>query len=253
MTQSSVLRNPHLEGSTFFWEAGHIGVLLCHGFTATTAEVRLLAQALHAQEYTVAGPLLPGHGTTARDCNRYTWQDWSASVEQTYQQLAAHCQKIVVGGESTGALLTLYLATKHPEAAGILCYAPALRLKLKRITNILLSILSPFITSVPKPPSRDENPWQGYAVQPLKGATQLKHLQNVIQPLLSQIHQPILILQGRLDPTVHPQSPQIIYDQVSSAIKELHWLENSTHCVILDKERELAASLTLDFLKRLRA
>jgi esterase/lipase len=53
-----------------------------------------------------------------------------------------------------------------------------------------------------------------------------------------------------LDPTVLPQSPQIIYDQVSSSIKELQWLENSTHCVILDKERDLAASLTLNFLNR---
>jgi hypothetical protein len=28
-------------------------------------------------------------------------------------------------------------------------------------------------------------------------------------------------------------------------------LEHSTHCVILDKERDLAASLTNDFLKRI--
>jgi esterase/lipase len=54
-----------------------------------------------------------------------------------------------------------------------------------------------------------------------------------------------------LDPTVHPQSPQIIVHQVSSSIKELHWLEFSTHCVILDKERHLAAQLTLDFLQRI--
>jgi carboxylesterase len=146
MTQSSVLRNPHLEGSTFLWGAGSIGVLLCHGFTATTAEVRPLAQALHAHGYTVAGPLLPGHGTTAPDCNRYTWQDWYASIEQMYLQLAGSCQKVVVGGESTGALLTLNLAVNYPEIAGILCYAPALRLNNGPIINILLPLFSPFIT-----------------------------------------------------------------------------------------------------------
>ena len=98
--------------------------------------------------------------------------------------------------------------------------------------------------------STDDNPWQGYGVQPLKSVIQLLRFQKVILPQLSQIYQPILIVQGRLDPTVHPQSPQIIFDQVSSSIKELHWLEHSTHCVILDKERDLAASLTFDFLKR---
>jgi carboxylesterase len=251
MTHPSALRNPQLEGSPFYWEAGLIGVLLCHGFTATTAEVRLLARELHAHGYTVAAPLLPGHGTTPQDCNRSTWQDWYASVEQTYQQLAAHCQHVVIGGESTGALLVLYLASNHPEASGILCYAPALRLILGRTTNFLLSILAPFVTFVPKSPLADDNPWQGYTVQPLKGAVQLRRLQKVIYPILPQIRQPILILQGRLDPTVNPESSQIIYDQVSSSVKELHWLEHSTHCVILDKEHDLAASLTLDFLQRI--
>ena len=150
MTKPSLLRNPHLEGTPFYWEAGSTGVLLCHGFTATTAEVRLLAGSLHVHGYTVAAPLLPGHGTTPQDCNRFTWQDWYASVEQTYLQLVEGCQRVVIGGESTGALLVLYLAAKYPEVAGILCYAPALRLRLGRGASLLLSVLAPFITSVPK-------------------------------------------------------------------------------------------------------
>ncbi len=250
MTQAPILRNPQLDGSAFFWKAGPTGILLCHGFTATTAEVRLLAQSLHSQGYTVAGSLLPGHGTTPQDCNRHTWQDWYAAVEHTYQKLATHCQTVIVGGESTGALLVLYLACQHPEVAAILCYAPVLRLKLNRGIVFVLSLCAPFLTSIPKAASTDDNPWQGYSVQPLKGASQILRLQKVILPLLPQVRPPILIMQGRLDPTVHPQSPQVIYDQVGSPIKELHWLEHSTHCVILDKERDLAADLTLAFLNR---
>ena len=248
MTKTSSLRNPHLDGTPFCWEAGSVGVLLCHGLTATAAEVRLLAQVLHERGYTVAGPLLPGHGTTPQDCNRHTWQDWYASVEQAYQQLTSQCQTVVVGGESAGALLILRLASLHPEVAAILCYAPALKLKLSRGKIYLLSLCVPFLTSIPKPPSTDNNPWQGYSVNPLKAADQLRRLQKVIYPLLPQIQQPIIIIQGKLDPTVHSQSSQIIYDQISSSIKELHWLEHSTHCVILDKEREKAAELTLNFL-----
>jgi carboxylesterase len=253
MTNPSGLRNPHLEGAPFYWEAGPVGVLLCHGFTATTAEVRLLAHSLHEQGYTVAGNLLPGHGTTPEDCNQHTWQEWYASVEQTYQQLSARCQSVVVGGESTGALLILRLAALHPEVAGILCYAPALRLLLAPAKVFLLSLCAPFLTSIPKTPSTDDNPWQGYGVDPLKAARELLRLQKAIYPLLPHIKQPILIIQGRLDPTVHPESPQTIFNQVSSSIKELHWLEHSTHCVILDKERDLAASISIDFLERVLA
>jgi carboxylesterase len=250
MIKLSILRNPQLDGSPFYSPAGPTGVLLCHGFTATTAEVRLMGQALHENGYTVAGPLLPGHGTTPQDCNRFTWQDWFDCIEQTYLQLASRCERVVIGGESIGALLVLYLAVKHPESAGILCYAPALHLRMEPARKFLLSILSPFIATVPKPPSADDNPWQGYAVQTLKGAVQLMHLQKASLTILPQVNQPILIVQGRLDSTVHPESSQIIYDRVSSAIKDLHWLEHSTQCVILDKERNLAESLTIGFLKR---
>lgn len=250
MAHPPTMRNPHLEGSSFTWEAGPTGVLLCHGFTATTAEVRILAQALFAKGYSTTAPLLPGHGTTPQDCNRYTWEDWYAALEKAYYKLAARSQTVVVGGESTGALLALSLAQKHKEVAAILCYAPALRLKLRRGEIFLLSLLAPFITSIPKPRPTDDNPWQGYTVQPLKGARQLIRLQKSIRSILPSIHQPILIMQGRLDPTVHPQAPQEIYDRVSSSVKELHWLQHSTHCVILDKERDLATGISIDFLQR---
>ncbi|NJD60950.1 MAG: hypothetical protein C3F13_16710 [Anaerolineales bacterium] len=250
MAIPSVLRNPQLDGSAFYWQAGSTGVLLCHGLTATTAEVRLLAGSLHTQGYSVAGPLLPGHGTTPQDCNRYSWQDWYAALDEAYLQLADKCQRVVIGGESAGALLVLHLAVNHPEVAAVLCYAPALCLKLSPLKVFLLTLCAPFITSIPKPPAMDDNPWQGYAVQPLKAAVQLRHLQKVVHTELAAITQPILIMQGRLDPTVAAQSPQLIYAQVSSPVKQLHWLEHSTHCVILDRERDLAASLTIYFLQR---
>lgn len=56
--------NPELDGSSITWQGGKTGFLLLHGFTATTAEVRPLGEALHAAGHTVSAPLLPGHGTT---------------------------------------------------------------------------------------------------------------------------------------------------------------------------------------------
>ena len=37
MTNDTLIHNPHLEGSTFFWEGGPVGVVLSHGYTASTA------------------------------------------------------------------------------------------------------------------------------------------------------------------------------------------------------------------------
>lgn len=244
-----LIHNPQLEGDPFFWPGGPDGVLLVHGFTATAAEVRPLARFLHQHGFTVAGPLLPGHGTTPEDANRYRWQDWVRTVEESYREIASRCRRVIVGGESTGAVLALYLASEHPEVAAILACAPALRLTLSRRDAIRLRLLAPFVAHVPKQSMDADSLWQGYPVNPLKGAVALLRLQAATRPRLPRIQQPIFLLQGRLDTTVHASAPQEIYDRVRSTVKELHWMEHSAHTVIIDREREQVFELTLRFIR----
>jgi carboxylesterase len=246
----ALLYNPQLEGGPFLWEGGPTGVLLVHGYTATTAEVRPLARILHQQGYTVAGPLLPGHYTRPEDANRHRWQDWLGAVEEAYRQLAVRCPRVVVGGESTGALLALYLASEHPEVAAVLVYAPALKLRMSPLQTLLIRVLAPFIPYIYKRQMGDDPFWQGYTVYPLKGARELLRLQRPVSDRLLRLSQPLLIVQGRLDTMVDPSAPETIHRIVRSAIKELHWMPDSQHCVIIDLEHEQVNKITLDFLRR---
>lgn len=251
--EQGMMRNAHLQGDPFFWEGGPDGVLLVHGYTATTAEVRPLAHSLHSKGFTVAGPLLPGHNARPEHVNGHRWRDWVRTVEESYAQLASCCRRVVIGGESTGAILALHLAAAHPEVAAILCYAPALRLTLRPDAIALLYILAPFVTAIPKakgPPRESDPLWQGYSVNPLKGTIELLRLQRVVRSELAAIDQPLLVMQGRLDETVHPTAPQTIYDSVRSPVKELHWMERSAHTVLIDCERALAFDLTMAFISK---
>jgi carboxylesterase len=92
-----VFQNPQLEGKTIYWSGNATGVLLIHGFTATTAEVRLLADAFKKQGLTVSAPLLPGHGTSPQDMNRQHYTDWIACVESAYKKLRETCSKVIAG------------------------------------------------------------------------------------------------------------------------------------------------------------
>jgi len=246
------LHNPHLPGDEFFWPAGPTGILLCHGFTATTAEVRPLGKLLAEAGYSVAGPLLPGHNTSPQDLNRVHWQDWVQAFDQMYNRLLSSCQQVVLGGESTGALLALHCAIRDPRPAAILAYAPALRLAISPLRKLLLYALAPLRSSMPKPNMQDGTPWQGYSVNPLKGTIQLLKLQRQVDPYLHHIHQPVLIIQGRQDATVHPGVPVRIATRVRSDIKEVHWMENSPHTVIVNQELDEVAQITLNFLHRLK-
>jgi carboxylesterase len=245
-----LIHNPDLDGSPFYWRGGPVGVLLIHGFTATVAEVRPLAEALLSAGYTVAGPLLPGHYTQPADLNQVRWRDWVTAVEAAYQNLSAQSERVVVGGESTGGLLSLYLATLHPEIAALLLYAPALQLTLKPSSILRIFLFSPFVPWVPKD-YMDDNPlWQGYPVNPLRGVIQLLKLQKKVRPLLSLVRQPTLIVQGRSDTSVRPEVPDTIYNGIQSSLREKIWMEKSGHCVLLDQERQVIFDMTLRFLER---
>jgi carboxylesterase len=251
MSASDVIFNPTLQGEPFYWEAGAVGVLLIHGFTATTAEVRPLAKILYERGYTVSGPLLPGHYTSPEELNRVRWQDWVEAMQAAYQELKSRCQQVFIGGESTGGLLALYLASQHPQALGVLAYAPALKLTYSRFDLVRLYAIAPFVPSVSKGEMEKDSIWQGYYVYPLKAIIQLLGLQRETLTRLPLIHQPLLIMQGRLDMTVHPTVPGLIAAGVSSNDITIRWMAESTHCVILDKELDCAADFTLKFLQRI--
>ena len=246
------LKNAHLDGDSFHLAGGPTGILLIHGFTSTTAEVRLLGSFLHEHGYTVSAPLLPGHGSTPEELNRCSRQDWVSAVEHSYQDLASQCEQVILGGASMGSLIAIHLSVHHPEIRALMLYSPALE-ALSLLDQLGVRILAPFVpyrTKPPVAPSAADSRWKGYTVFPLPAAVQFFHLQYEARRYLPLVRRPILIIQGRNDQRVSPSGPERILNSVQSTLKELHWLPNSGHVVLLDQEWEQAANLSLTFLKR---
>ena len=248
--QDGLIQNPHLEGETFFWEAGATGILLLHGLTATTAEVRLLAERLHAEGYTISAPLLPGHGTKPEDLNETTWREWAWTAEKAYHHLATVCDHVFVGGESTGGALALYLAARHKDIAGVLCYAPAIKLAIPTRNMVRLYVAAPLVDAIPKENVGNNAYWQGYKVNPLRAVVELIRLGREVRRQLVRITQPVLVMQGRQDETVSADVGEIILEGVASEQKEQHWLEQSGHVILLEDELDEITAVTLSFIQK---
>ncbi|MHB0987780.1 MAG: alpha/beta hydrolase [Bellilinea sp.] len=250
-----IFENPQLDGGTFSLNgSGDAGILLFHGFTSTTVEVRPLAEMLHQTGYNVMAPLLPGHGTRPEDALRVHKADWLRTADQAYQSLKMRMRRIVVGGESMGALLALHLASMYPEIAGVVTYAPAIHVS----GQWRAVLLAPFMKIRPKyylyeessAPPPDTLPWQGYNVLPIPAVAQLFWLQQQVRRELKSVRQPALIFQGKLDSTIDPDGAKTVLNRLGSQDKKLVWLEKSGHTLLLGKEHNQIYQDTLAFIQR---
>ena len=241
------IEKPHLDGSSFYYPGNITGFLLLHGFTATTAEVRPMAERLKEQGFTISAPLLPGHDTHPDELNKVHWQDWVQTVRKAYLELRESCDQIWLGGESMGALLCLLTAVEFPEVAGLLLFAPALELKIKG--SKAAYFLQYFKKYFDKGSSKDNLEWKGYNVFPLKGFVQLMKLQKQVRKQLDKVTQPTLVFISKADKRVSVKTGETIINSISSNKKQLIVLEDSPHTMLLGHDKEQIIDKAIEFVQ----
>ena len=202
-------------GAETFLLEGNNGkaVLLLHGYTGTTAEMRPLGNHLHSLGYTVLCPRLPGHGTSVEDLKETVASQWVAAAKLGYAILAKQYSKIYVAGLSMGGLLAIVIAaTEKVERAAFL--ATPIFLQDKRAP--FLPILRYFIHYLPKH-KRNYHEMQKYCQaydrMPTKPLTSLFALIKACKKeLVQKITVPCIVLQSTIEHTVKPNSAQYIYE-----------------------------------------
>jgi len=240
-----------LDPSAFILEGGSVGVLLIHGFTGSTTEMRLVGEYLNQHDITVSAPCLPGHGTTIEDLNQRQWSDWSSHIAEEAANLQSRCETVFVCGLSLGSLLSLYLAANVSNLAGAIIYSPAIMKP--DIRRHLLPIIKYLVRQLPKPEDKFTDPKAGarlwsYDAYPVAAANEvMKFIKHVIRSL-PQVACPILIIHSTADDIIHPDGAQFVHDQVGSTEKEIVTFHNSGHVLTLDSEWEQVAEQTYQFI-----
>jgi esterase/lipase len=232
---SKKFSKPKQIGCPFYLEAKNkkIGIVLCHGYKASPAEVHLLAKYLNKNGYNVLVPRLRGHGTSPINMKDITYQDWQESLNEAYAVLRQSCDKVILVGFSTGGLLSLCCAAQN-YVDGIVCINAALQLNDIRINyigvinfwNQLLKVKKQYIDAKP------EYPHTNYSRNYLKGVEELKKLMEQTNVCATHITCPALIIQARKDPVVNPKSGQEIYKTIKSKVKYLYEPDLKHHVIV---------------------
>ena len=95
----------------FTFEAGKRAVLLLHGFTGHSADVRMLGRFLEKKGYTSHAPIYRGHGLPPEELLTASPDDWWEDVQAAFHHLRdLGYREIAVAGLSMGGALGLKLA-----------------------------------------------------------------------------------------------------------------------------------------------
>lgn len=237
----------HLEGTK-----GE-GVLVVHGFGGTPAHLRMLADHLNTDGYSVHGPLLEGQGTSLEHMENTGRQDWLDSAHAGFQLLSESCNRVHLFGFSMGGLLTLTLASRLGPASCTTLNTPVKlhdrRQPLARILQHIQRYRS-WEGDETEPSGEAARYWIQYEGFSVRAAVQLLDLIKETKARLAQVTCPLLVIQSRVDESVRPVSAEIIMHKTSSLQKELVWLERSPHNSLLYEERDLIHAKILEHITR---
>lgn len=238
-----------------FNQSSEFGVYIIHGFSSTTYETKQLAQFLGNNGYYTITKNLPGHGTTAEECNRIKYTDWLHHIKEDIAILASKSKKIFIIGCSMGGVLALYAASIFPINA---CIVGGTVLKFKNQFTIDFAnrILCRLIKTRKKKDRikkefRDSIKFYGYEEYPLIALNEFRKLNIYMLNKIKAITCPSLIIHSRADALSSPKNVDIIYNKINSNDKKKLIVNNAHHNLFdSNPDQEFIFNEILAFLKK---
>lgn len=235
------------------------GIILVHGFGASPAEMRPLADYLYNLGFAVLGIRLKGHGTSPWDMKERNRHDWERSVARARRIMAGICERYAMVGFSMGGLLALGSAARSAEGlAGVVSVSAPVKLKkdprvlveFVHHVNRFVGLMTHEKGVMPFHHTSPENPEVNYRDIPVGAVHELEHLMKETGEALHSIAVPALIVQGDADPRVEPVSANAIYDRISSRDKVLTMVRSDVHGIVY-RNSGGCHRLIADWLERL--
>jgi carboxylesterase len=220
-------------------------ILLIHGWTSTSYEVRRLGKYLNENGYTVLAPMLRGHGTTMRDLNKVNWKMWLADIRKEYKNLKKTHKKVFIGGTSIGANLSAFFAGEEKEIDGLVLMAMPYKIKFEKLAIVFAKVMllcgKKYNHKIYPPTfglSTTITRLISYQTYPIKSALETFELVRESRKNLHKITQPCLIIQSKADHIVMKKSLELIFSKIGSKIKKKEYIAQAYHTFISDIKNE---------------
>lgn len=236
----------------FTFEAGKRAVLLLHGFTGSSADVRMLGRYLEKQGYTSHAPIYKGHGVPPEELVHTGPADWWKDVMAGYEYLRNKgYNEIAVAGLSLGGVFSLKLGYTVPVKGIVSMCAPMYIKSEETMFNGVVDYARQYKKFEGKHEEQIQTEIDQFKKTPMNTLKGLQDLIADVRENVDMIYSPTFVVQARHDEMINTDSANIIYNNVESDEKKIKWYEESSHVITLDKEKEQLHQDIYDFLEQL--
>ncbi|KJL05419.1 alpha/beta hydrolase [Priestia aryabhattai] len=236
----------------FTFEGGEKAVLLLHGFTGNSADVRMLGRFLEKKGYTCHAPHYKGHGVAPEELVHTGPEDWWKDVMEGYEFLKSKGhESIAAVGLSLGGVFSLKLGYTVPIKGIVPMCAPMYIKSEEVMYEGVLAYAREYKKREGKSSEQIEQEMEEFKQTPMNTLKSLQELIAEVRNSVDMIYAPTFVVQGRHDHMINTDSANIIYNSVESPIKDIKWYEESGHTITFDKERDQLHEDVYAFLESL--
>ncbi|MFC4404896.1 alpha/beta hydrolase [Gracilibacillus xinjiangensis] len=223
----------------FMFKGDERAVLLLHGFTGHSADVRMLGRYLNSKGYTCFAPIYRGHGKSPEELVEATAEEWWEDVQAAYQHLQEEgYEKIAVAGLSLGGVLGLRLACNNPLQAVVTMCSPMFFDNEEQLTIGFRK----FAKEYKQLEKKDEATIEQEVHQLLDNSKEL--FQQIAQSIervkedVDMLYTPTFVVQAANDQMINTDSANYIYQTVESDQKLIKWYENAGHAITFSNAKD---------------
>ncbi|MEH7162468.1 alpha/beta hydrolase [Priestia megaterium] len=236
----------------FTFEGGEKAVLLLHGFTGNSADVRMLGRFLEKKGYTCHAPHYKGHGVAPEELVHTGPKDWWKDVMDGYEFLKSKGhESIAAVGLSLGGVFSLKLGYTVPIKGIVPMCAPMYIKSEEVMYEGVLAYAREYKKREGKSSEQIEQEMEEFKQTPMNTLKTLQELIAEVRNSVDMIYAPTFVVQGRHDHMINTDSANIIYNSVESPTKDIKWYEESGHTITFDKERDQLHEDVYAFLESL--
>lgn len=236
----------------FTFEAGPRAVLLLHGFTGHSADVRMMGRFLEKKGYTSHAPIYRGHGQEPEELVKANADEWWKDVQNAFDHLKElGYEEIAVAGLSLGGVLGLKLAYSKQVKGIIPMCAPVFFDNEEELTKGFKFKAKEFKQLEGKDKETIEHEIDELIENSKEMFKDLGQSITEVKNNIDTIYTPTLVVQAEQDEMINTASATYIYENVEADKKDIKWYEKSGHVITMDKEKDQLHEDVYQFLETL--